>query len=321
MGLISNMIQGYNDIYKYADPRVKDWPFMSGWGSTVGIVAVYIVGITIVGPKLMRNRKPYELKEVLFMYNLFQVLFSAWMFLKGFQYGWWDKYSFRCEPLDTTNSYTGIGMASICWWYLVSKFTEFLDTVFFIMRKKFNQVSVLHVIHHAGMPLAVWWGVKFYPGGHLTFFGVFNTFVHVVMYTYYLLSSLGPQVQKYLWWKKHLTGLQLLQFIAVFIHSAQTFFSDCDVPKLFPVIICSYAMMFIILFSNFYIKSYTKPQHKKKIVEKQEVNANVITANVRAEKTELSSSGTTKKGLFDKLGFNLPVCFLSDHTVGLHKME
>ena len=37
-----------------------------------------------------------------------------------------------------------------------------------------------------------------------------NTVVHVVMYTYYALSCLGPSVQKYLWWKKHITHIQLV---------------------------------------------------------------------------------------------------------------
>lgn len=37
-----------------------------------------------------------------------------------------------------------------------------------------------------------------------------NSFVHVVMYSYYALSCLGPSVQKYLWWKKHITHLQLV---------------------------------------------------------------------------------------------------------------
>ena len=36
--------------------------------------------------------------------------------------------------------------------------------VFFIMRKKFNQVSFLHVFHHGIMPFSWWFGVKFVPG-------------------------------------------------------------------------------------------------------------------------------------------------------------
>lgn len=37
-----------------------------------------------------------------------------------------------------------------------------------------------------------------------------NSFVHVVMYTYYGLAGLGPKVQKYLWWKRYVTILQLV---------------------------------------------------------------------------------------------------------------
>lgn len=34
----------------------------------------------VVGPKLMENRKPFQLKNTLIVYNLFQVLFSTWLF-------------------------------------------------------------------------------------------------------------------------------------------------------------------------------------------------------------------------------------------------
>jgi hypothetical protein len=49
-----------------------------------------------------------------------------------------------------------------------------------------------------------------FPGGHSTFFGMLNTFVHIFMYTYYLFAALGPRFQKYLWWKKYLTVLQMV---------------------------------------------------------------------------------------------------------------
>lgn len=48
-------------------------------------------------------------------------------------------------------------------------------------------------------------------GGHSTFFGLLNTFVHIVMYSYYLFAAMGPQFQKYLWWKKYLTSLQMVR--------------------------------------------------------------------------------------------------------------
>lgn len=55
-------------------------------------------------------------------------------------------------------------MVRVCWWYYISKFTEFMDTLFFILRKKNEHVSTLHVIHHGCMPFSVWMGMKFAPG-------------------------------------------------------------------------------------------------------------------------------------------------------------
>lgn len=39
-----------------------------------------------------------------------------------------------------------------------------------------------------------------------------NAAVHVIMYSYYGLSAAGPRFQKYLWWKKHMTAIQLVCF-------------------------------------------------------------------------------------------------------------
>ena len=39
---------------------------------------------------------------------------------------------------------------------------------------------------------------------------LFNVVIHVIMYSYYFFAALGPEFQKYLWWKKHLTKLQIV---------------------------------------------------------------------------------------------------------------
>lgn len=150
-------------------------------------------------------------------------------------------------------------MARGCYLYYISKFTEFFDTLFFILRKRNDQVSTLHVIHHGIMPFSVWWGVKFIPGGQATFFGWLNTFVHIVMYSYYMLAAMGPQMQKFLWWKKYLTTLQIVQFILVLLHSLQILFSNpCKFPIVFAYVIMFHAVMFYFLFSHFYRVTYTK---------------------------------------------------------------
>lgn len=54
-----------------------------------------------------------------------------------------------------------------------------------------------------------------------------NAAVHVVMYFYYLLSAAGPRFQKYLWWKKYMTAIQLVGPFYIFfkcIHDATCVF-------------------------------------------------------------------------------------------------
>lgn len=44
-----------------------------------------------------------------------------------------------------------------------------------------------------------------------TFHALLNCVVHVIMYTYYGLTAMGPSYQKFLWWKKYLTTIQLVR--------------------------------------------------------------------------------------------------------------
>lgn len=100
-------------------------------------------------------------------------------------------------------------MANVIWWYWASKGFEFADTLFFIVRKKNNQLSFLHKYHHSTMFLIWWVAARFVPGGSVVIPVTCNSFVHVLMYSYYGLSAI-PSMQKFLWWKKHLTMIQLV---------------------------------------------------------------------------------------------------------------
>lgn len=68
-------------IIKYfLDPRVNDWFLMSSPFPTLFICLTYAYCVKVLGPKLMENRKPFDLKYVLIAYNLIQVIFSTWLF-------------------------------------------------------------------------------------------------------------------------------------------------------------------------------------------------------------------------------------------------
>ncbi|KAK9303415.1 hypothetical protein QLX08_004901 [Tetragonisca angustula] len=287
MSIVMQYVDRLHEILdKNADQRTTSWFMMSSPFPTLFICLSYVYVVKVLGPKLMENRKPFQLKNTLVVYNLFQVMFSAWLFYESLMGGWWGQYSFRCQPVDYSNNPTALRMVHACWWYYFSKFTEFMDTIFFVLRKKNDHVSTLHVIHHGCMPMSVWFGVKFTPGGHSTFFGLLNTFVHIVMYTYYMLAAMGPKLQPYLWWKKYLTVFQMIQFVAVMIHAFQLLFIDCNYPKAFVWWIGLHATMFFFLFNEFYQQCY---QQKRKPVtngvrkDHQECHqSNGVTTNNRA---------------------------------------
>ncbi|XP_050436063.1 elongation of very long chain fatty acids protein AAEL008004-like [Adelges cooleyi] len=257
--LVLNIIDSYHDIMdNKSDPRVNGWPMLYSPFPTLFICLFYAYFAKVLGPRLMENRKPFQMRKILIVYNAIQTAFSAWIFYEYMMSGWGGSYSLKCQPVDYSNSPMALRMARTCWWYYISKFTEFFDTLFFILRKKNQQVSTLHVIHHGCMPMSVWMGMKFAPGGHSTFFALLNTFVHIVMYFYYMVSAMGPQYQKYIWWKKYLTSFQMLQFVCIFIHQFQLLFIECNYPKSFMIWIGLHGVMFLFLFSDFYKSKYTK---------------------------------------------------------------
>lgn len=256
---MATLVQGYKDFMaRNSDPRTESWPLMSGPGPLLVLLVSYLYFCTKAGPRFMANRKPFQLTHAMAIYNAFQVVASVILVYEGLQGGWLRDYSYRCQPVDYSNNPTAVRMARAVWLYMMCKLVELLDTVFFVLRKKNNQVSFLHLWHHTLMPVCAWVGCKFLPGGQGTLLGVINSLVHVVMYLYYLLAGLGPQYQKYLWWKKYLTVLQLIQFTVVFFHLAQLFFIPCNYPKPIVALLSLNAVFFLYLFGKFYVKAYLR---------------------------------------------------------------
>ncbi|GFO18908.1 elongation of very long chain fatty acids protein [Plakobranchus ocellatus] len=257
--LVFQALDGYQSILDNADPRVQNWFMMQSAVPSFVICLAYFIFVW-VSPALMKNRKPMELRRILMVYNLAMVALSSYTFYEFLMSGWLAGYSLGCQPVDYSNSPQALRMARACWLFYISKFIELLDTVFFILRKKFNQVSFLHVFHHGIMPVSWWFGVKLVPGGFGTFHSLLNSFIHLMMYTYYGLSAMGPAFQKYLWWKKYMTKMQITQFILVVIHSSQLLIIDCNYPIVFVYWIGLYAVIFLVMFANFYIQAYRKPK-------------------------------------------------------------
>jgi len=258
----------YYDMWQlYDDPRSSSWPFFNGgpW-TTLAIIVAYLYFVKVFGPELMKGRNALNLKNIIFVYNILMVLSSLWMFKEACILLNWGLDTWGCQPVNHIST-DPIEQRKLLlgWTFFVTKFIELADTIFFILRKKYNQVSPLHVIHHSLVPILVWIGFKFLPGGTNAFFLYINSMVHVIMYIYYALSTFGPNVQPYLWWKKYLTKLQIFQFVLIIFNSVRLLFMpNCSAPKAFSYLSIINAGLFLILFASFYRQNYDKSCKNKK---------------------------------------------------------
>ena len=51
---------------------------------------------------------------------------------------------------------------------ILCQFVDFFDSFFFVLRKKSSHLSLLHLVHHGGLPIAVWFGPRFVGGKKFT---------------------------------------------------------------------------------------------------------------------------------------------------------
>ncbi|KZC08759.1 Elongation of very long chain fatty acids protein 7 [Dufourea novaeangliae] len=233
--LIRRIYYGYRYINdELSDPRTQDFFLIGSPWATVGILVFYLYFVHELGPNLMAKRKPFDLKRVMQLYNVIQIVLCSYLVYQ---------------------------IARVVWLYFIVKLLDLLDTVFFVLRKKQNQVSFLHVYHHAGMSFGTWAATKFLAGGHLTFLGSLNSFVHVVMYSYYLATSLRISRP---WWKKYITQLQLFQFFLIMLHFVVlVWVEDCGFPKWTAAVLIPQNLFMMVLFGDFYYKTYIRKPRPK----------------------------------------------------------
>lgn len=144
-----------------------------------------------------------------------------------------------------------------CFWHVtVNKILDLLDTVFFVLRKKQGHITFLHVQHHIASVAVLWMFGKYYTGHELTIAFICNLTVHMIMYTYYLIAALGPKFKKYLWWKKYLTLIQIIQFLIIISYLILSLWFSCGYNQTVVKLTIFEAGLNLVLFLNFFLKAY-----------------------------------------------------------------
>ncbi|XP_014404773.1 PREDICTED: elongation of very long chain fatty acids protein 5 isoform X2 [Myotis brandtii] len=259
------------------DTRVKGWFLLDNYIPTFICSTIYLL-IVWLGPKYMKNRQPLACRRILVVYNLGLTLLSLYMFCELVTGVWEGNYNFFCQGTRSAGE-ADMKIIRVLWWYYFSKLIEFMDTFFFILRKNNHQITVLHVYHHASM-LNIWWFVmNWVPCGHSYFGATLNSFIHVLMYSYYGLSSV-PSMRPYLWWKKYITQGQLIQFVLTIIQTTCGVIWPCSFPLGWLYFQIGYMISLITLFTNFYIQTYNKQgSSRRKEHLKDHQNGSLAAAN------------------------------------------
>ena len=255
-----------NDIWdEYGDPSMRD-SFPGGPQNVLIIIFIYLLVVRYIGPRLMKNREPFILSTTLKVFNLINIFINLAYFLYAMYKSNCGLKCFQCDSNKEvfTQKFEQFIFAG---GYHYLKIFDLLDTVFFVLRKKDKQVTRLHVVHHAGMPFLTWLAIKFYPYPIMGMTALLNSFVHVLMYTYYYLASV-PEYKKYLWWKKYITVAQLVQFIILFAQAVSVMSCVNDkFLKSLTIIPFSFLSYMIYSFSMFYYKTYVKKDSHKSDID------------------------------------------------------
>lgn len=264
---MADMVKAWLADMPDQDPRTKDWPLMSSPWIPIGMSVAYLV-VCLGGMEIMKNRKPFEnLKNPLLGYNVVIIGLNGYilkeLLITAYNEG---MYKSVCAEVNYAPTPNATRMAAAVWWYYFSKSIEWVDSFTMVLRKKNRQLSFLHLYHHSTM-FPIWWiGTAYVAGGNSIFCSAFNSFVHVVMYTYYFLSGVGVKVPLGL--KKSLTKLQLSQFFAVIGHCVYTLIGThmgfCTWPLWMAIANALYMTSFVVLFGAFYVANYKAKRKAEK---------------------------------------------------------
>ncbi|CAG2105539.1 unnamed protein product, partial [Medioppia subpectinata] len=277
------------------------------WHISVYLSIAYLC--VIYGLKLqMQNRKPLDINGYLFAWNAFLTIFSTIGTLRAVDemshvlgnHGL--KYSICSKEYHTYGS----GL----WGFLFSfsKSFELFDTVFLVLRKR--PVILLHWYHHVTVLMFCWWSYSLNSSTGRWFTFV-NYTVHMFMYAYYTLQSVGVKVPSVL--AKAITMGQIFQMIfGLFINLAsivlKLFDSECGVDY-------KYIAISLAMYGSYYYLFYQFFNNRKPL----EISGYLFIWN--AFLTLFSIVGTFR--LLDEMqyrlvnhGFGFSICSQEYHTQG-----
>lgn len=195
---------------------------------------------------IMAKRQAFSLNTAMQAYNIFQIFFNAYIVYGLHQ-------AFPPSNIFGINIAYDDKIRYFVFLHYISKYIDYLDTFFMLVRKKTNQLSFLHIYHHSTVGLV--WGSLLYIGhgnGTAAFGCMVNSFIHTIMYSHYFYTSLGFKNP----FKQYITMAQMLQFNLGIVHAILVLLYEHVATPQLAYIELSYQIIMLYLFGKFYLSSY-----------------------------------------------------------------
>jgi len=196
--------------------HVKDNFIMQTPFPTLYLTLAYLLLVNFLLPMFMRKRREFDLRNILFIYNLSMIIIHVYIYAKILTLKFMVKEFDLCPKLrGTSNDIFSIELINIVYIFYLVKLVEFFNTIFLILRKRLHHLTYLHIFHHATI-FPLWWlGVNFHTDGVTAFAVLSNSLIHTIMYTHYILSLFGNKFKRFIWWKRYLGIFQMMQYYAL----------------------------------------------------------------------------------------------------------
>ncbi|KAL5292681.1 hypothetical protein ACFFRR_011455 [Megaselia abdita] len=232
---------------------LRTFPF-SSLLFTALLITFYLSALKIIR-YFMLNRDPFDLHNFIIAYNVYQILacatFMNILVKSGVKF--WRVYCPETWYMEPQLQYD---IGRFGFWL---KASEMIETFVFLLRKKNGQVTKLHLFHHCITVTFLYFSVAydFKSGGYLALF--INSLVHVIMYSYYLASTLFSGSRVLSNFKPVITVIQITQFVIVLcqilLHKV---FMGCEYPMFFTFYYFFGFGALTVFFLDFYRKTYKK---------------------------------------------------------------
>jgi hypothetical protein len=192
---------------------------------------------------------PHDLRDFSIVHNLGLAVFSGYtcwslgclLWRDGFQHGHMIYFS---DP----------AYDRLMFWFYLSKYYEYMDTFLLYMKKK--QPIYLQKFHHVGAVIC-WHLCYVYKVDTVVLGTFFNSAVHTIMYSYYLLSLFNLRLG---FIKPWITGIQLVQLSSGVAYSIYYYYPPVETWWNYSIILFfdAYIIVLISLFVDFFVKTYGK---------------------------------------------------------------